>query len=149
VGGFSLMGLIAGHAREFFAWERWVLGWIDDAQVSCAGAGTSDVVLSPVERSGGIKMVVVPTGPTSAVVVESRRAEGYDTNGTFSAGALVYLIDTAVASGNGVLKVLPINDADGNKGSAPLQPGQSLSSGGVTITYLSQEAAGDRNRVVR
>jgi hypothetical protein len=82
-------------------------------------------------------------------VVESRRAEGFDTNGAFSPGAVVYFIDTAVASGNGVLRVLPINDADGNKGSAPLQPGQSISSGGVTITFLSQDAGGDRVRVVR
>ena len=149
VGGFSLMGLISGFAREFFAWERWLLGWIDDAQVSCVVAGTSEVVLSPVERSGGTKMVVVPTGLTSAVVVESRRAEGYDTNGAFSPGPLVYFIDTAIASGNGVLKVLPINDADGSKASAPLQLGQSISSGGVTITYLSQDAAGDRVRVIR
>ena len=149
VGGFSLMGLIAGHSREFFAWERWVLDWIDDAQVSCVVAGTSEVMLSPVERSGGTKMVVVPTGLTSAIVVESRRAEGYDTNGAFSAGALVYFIDTAVGSGNGVLRVLPLNDGDGHKGSAPLQPGQSISSGGVTITYLSSDGAGDRVRVVR
>ena len=149
VGGFSLMGLISGFAREFFAWERWLLGWIDDAQVSCAVAGTNEVVLTPIERSGGIKMVVVPTGLTSAVVVESRRAEGYDTNGVFLPGALVYFIDTAIASGSGVLKVLPINDGDSNKGSAPLQPGQSVSSGGVTITYLSQDTSGDRVRVVR
>ena len=149
VGGFSLMGLISGFAREFFAWERWLLGWIDDAQVSCAGAGSSEVVLSPVERSGGTKMVVVPTGLTSAVVVESRRAEGYDTNGAFSPGPLVYFIDTAVASGNGVLKVFPLNDIDSSKGTAPLQLGQSVSSGGVTITFLSQDASGDRVRVVR
>ena len=149
VGGFSLMGRISGHAREYFAWERWLLGWIDDAQVSCAQAGTNEVVLSPVERSGGVKMVVIPTGSTSALVVESRRAEGYDTNGPFTPGALVYFIDTAVASGNGVLQVLPLNDADAIKGSAPLQPGQSLSSGGMTITYLSQETAGDRVRIVR
>ena len=149
VGGFSLMGLISGFAREFFAWERWVLGWIDDSQVSCAQSRTSEIVVTPLERSGGTKMVVVPTGMTSALVVESRRAEGYDTNGAFSPGALVYFIDTAVGSGNGVLRVLPFNDADGNKGSAPLLLGQSVSSGGVTITFLSQDAGGDRIRVVR
>jgi M6 family metalloprotease-like protein len=149
VGGFSLMGRISGHSREFFGWERWLLGWIDDAQVSCAPAGTTEVVLSPIERSGGVKMVVIPTGLTSALVVESRRAEGYDTNGPFVPGALVYFIDTAVASGQGVLRVLPINDFDETKGSAPLQPGQSLSSGSITITFVSQETAGDRVRVVR
>jgi hypothetical protein len=85
--------------------------------VSCAGTGTTEVVLSPVERSGGMKMVVIPTTLTSALVVESRRAEGYDTNGF--------------------------------KGGAPLRPGQSISSGGVTITVLSQDATGDRVRSVR
>jgi hypothetical protein len=107
------------------------------------------VVISPVERTGGVKMVVIPTGLTSALVVESRRAEGYDTNGGFLSGALVYLIDTGVASGQGVLRVLPVNDADEIKASAALQPGQSYSSGSVTITLVSQDATGDRVRVVR
>ena len=149
VGGWSLMGRINGQAREFFAWERWLLGWMDDANVSCAAAGTTDVVLSPVERNGGLKMVVIPTGLTSALVVESRRAEGYDTNGSFTAGALVYLIDTSIASGQGTLRVLPINDTDEIKATAALQVGQNYSSGGVTITFVSQDAAGDRIRVVR
>jgi M6 family metalloprotease-like protein len=149
VGGFSLMGLISGHSREFFGWERWLLGWVDDAQVSCAGTGTSEVVLSPIEQSGGTKIVVVPTGSTSAVVAESRRAQGYDTNGALSPGVVVYFIDTSIANGTGVLKVLPINDADLSKANAPLQPGGSLTFGGVTITYVSRDAAGDRVRVVR
>lgn len=149
VGGFSIMGLISGHSREFFGWERWLLGWIDDVQVSCAAQGTSEFTLSPVERTGGTKIVVVPTGTTSAVVAESRRAEGYDTNGTLASGVLVYFIDTAVPNGGGVLKVLPINDADASKASATLQPGASLSFSGVTVTYVSQDATGDRVRVVR
>jgi M6 family metalloprotease-like protein len=147
VGGWSLMGRINGQAREFFAWERWLLGWIDDAQVSCAASGTTEVQISPVERTGGLKMVVIPTGLTSAIVVESRRSEGFDTNGAFSQGLLVYLIDTSIASGQGTLRVLPINDTDEFKATVPLQPGQTYSSGGVTITYLSQDATGDRVRV--
>src|SRR5262249_9318052 len=35
-GGWSLMGLISGFAREYFGWERWQLGWLDDPQVRCA-----------------------------------------------------------------------------------------------------------------
>jgi M6 family metalloprotease-like protein len=149
VGGFSLMGLISGHAREFFGWERWLLRWIDDNQVTCAPVGTSEVVLTPVERTGGIKIVVVPTGPTSAIVAESRRVEGFDTNGFASPGVLVYSIDTSIPTGNGVIKVLPINDTDTIKGSAPLQQGGSVTLGAVTVTYLSQSASGDRVRVVR
>jgi M6 family metalloprotease-like protein len=149
VGAFSLMGLISGHSREFFGWERWLLGWVDDAQVTCAGIGTNEFVLTPVERTGGTKLVVVPTGATSAIVVESRRAEGYDTSGNLLPGALVYLIDTSIGSGGGVLRVLPINDADASKATATLRPGGSVSFAGVTVTSLSQDAGGDRVRVVR
>jgi M6 family metalloprotease-like protein len=149
VGGFSLMGLISGHSREYFGWERWLLGWIDDTQVSCVAAGTSEVLLTPVERVGGTKIVVVPTGPNTAVVAESRRAEGYDTNGSMTPGILVYFIDTSIGSGAGVLRVLPINDNDTNKGTAPLQPGGSITFNGVTVTFVSRDASGDLVRVVR
>ena len=59
------------------------------------------------------------------------------------------LIDTSIRSGAGVLKVLPINDSDSNKGTAPLQPGGSTTLGAVTVSFLSQNASGDRVRVVR
>jgi M6 family metalloprotease-like protein len=148
VGGFSLMGLISGHSREYFGWERWLLGWIDDSQVACAETGTTDVVLSPVERVGGTKIIVAPTGPTTAVVAESRRNEGYDTNGAMTPGILVYFIDTSIGSGTGVLKVLPIDDTDANKGTAPIRPG-SITFNGVTVTFVSADASGDRVRIVR
>jgi M6 family metalloprotease-like protein len=150
VGGFSLMGNIAGFAREYFAWERWQLGWIDDDQIWCdAEPGTADVALSPVERIGGTKLVVIPTGQTTAILVESRRAEGYDNNGAWMPGVLVYTIDTSVPSGNGVLRVQPINDSDISKASNPLQVGASITLSGVTVTFVSSDANGDRVRIVR
>lgn len=149
VGGFSLMGLISGHAREFFGWERWQLGWLDDAQVTCTATGTSEVVLSPIERTGGMKMIVVPTGTTSAVVVESRRAEGFDTNGTWTPGVVVYFVDTSIGSGQGVLRVIPINDTDNSKSTAALTAGASVNHSGVTVTFVSQDTDGDRVRVSR
>jgi M6 family metalloprotease-like protein len=148
VGVYSMMGLIAGPAREYFAWERWNLGWLADDQVTCAQPGVTTATLTPVERVSGLKMVVVPVGPTTAVVVESRRIEGYDGNG-FTPGILVYYIDTSIASGAGELKVLPINDADTRKLSAPLGIGQSLTFGDVTVTFVSQDSAGDHVRVTR
>ena len=93
-------------------------------------------------------MVVIPTGSSSAVVVESRRIEGYDGNG-FTPGVLVYYLDTSIASGSGVLKVLPINDADTNKGTSPLGVGKSIAFGTVTVTFLSQDAAGDQVEIKR
>lgn len=149
VGNFSIMGLISGFAREYFGWERWQLGWIDDSQVVCAPAGSSDVTLSPIERAGGTKIVVIPTGATTAIVAESRRAEGYDTNGSWSPGVLVYSIDTSIPTGQGTLHVLPLNDSDTNKGTAPLHPGGTISVGSVTVAFASTDATGDHVRVTR
>lgn len=149
VGGFSVMGLINGHAPELFGWERWVLGWIDDAQVMCAPRGTADVILTPIARKGGTKIVVIPTGPTTAVVAESRRAEGYDIGPRLTPGVVVYFVDTSLETNGGVIRVLPIDDADLVKGTVTLQPLGALSYRGATVTVLSRDSAGDRVRVVR
>jgi hypothetical protein len=149
VGGFSVMGLISGHAPELFGWERWVLGWIDDAQLMCAPPGTTDVILTPVARKGGTKIVVIRTGPTTAVVAESRRAEGYDIGPRLTPGVVAYFVDTSLETNGGVIRVLPINDADLVKGTVTLQPLGALSYRGVTVTVLSRDSTGDRVRVVR
>jgi hypothetical protein len=47
------------------------------------------------------------------------------------------------------LKVLPINDADVSKSGVPLQPGGSMTFGGVTVTFVSRDATVDRVRIVR
>ncbi|KPC64679.1 hypothetical protein ADL29_10870 [Streptomyces chattanoogensis] len=44
------MGLIAGAGPQYFAWQSWKLGWIDDSQVMCrASAGGDTVRLTAVE----------------------------------------------------------------------------------------------------
>lgn len=147
VGMFGLMGLISGPAREFFAFERWGLGWLDDSQVVCADNGETIATLTPIEQRGGTKMLVVPVSATAAVVVESRRLMGFDAG--FTPGALVYFVDTAVRTQQGPIRVLPIDDADSRKGSAPLTAGNSLTYGGVTVTVLSSDAEGDVVQVVK
>ena len=43
VGGWDLMGNIAGHAPEYMAWNKWKLGWLDDADFGClAQDGSAD-----------------------------------------------------------------------------------------------------------
>lgn len=141
-GAFSTMSYILGDAREYLGWERWLLGWIDDADVVCAPRGQTSATLVPIETAGGTKMIVAPTGATTAVVVESRRSIGHDTDLVFE-GPLVYFIDTSLATGAGVVKVLPIDDTDLNKTSNLLQPAQSLTYAGVTVTLSATDAAGD------
>jgi M6 family metalloprotease-like protein len=143
VGDFSIMGNILGTAPEMTAWERWILGWISDTQVSCfSNTGSSTMTLTPIESKSGMKMLVIPIDGNSAVVVESRKPLGYD-NLLTKSGPLVYVVDTKIATGTGTFKVLPINDADLKKLQAPLTVGQTLIYNNITIKFVSTDASGD------
>lgn len=142
VGEFGIMGLISGRAPEYFAWERWQLGWLDDAQVACVTGPSRQVRLAPVERAGGVKMAIVPTGPASAVVVESRRAEGYD-RALPQPGVLVYDVDTRRRSQQGPLRILPDGAPDGARFGSVLVPGKVVRVGDVSVKFTARDADGD------
>lgn len=142
VGGFSLMGLVDGFAPELFAFERWTLGWLDDAQIVCHESGTQEVELEAIESVGGTKAVIIPTGITSAVVVESRRALGYDV-ALPEEGALVYLVDTGLQSGSGSVKVVSSVEPGVMFEHAPLAVGESITVDGVAVTVTASSAGGD------
>ncbi len=95
VGGFGLMGYIDGFAPEYFAFERWQLGWLDDSQIVCQSMGDQITTLTAVEIPGGVKAVIVPISDSKAVIVESRRPIGYD-QALVKSGALVYTVDTSI-----------------------------------------------------
>ncbi len=114
----------------------------------CADTDTTTVSLAPVETAGGRKMLVVPLNATSAVVAEYRRAAGFDAALPVS-GPVVYLVDTSVATGFGPLRVLPADDTDVRKLSRVLAVGQTLTHAGVSIRYVSGDAAGVTLEVVR
>ena len=135
---FSMMDLISSEAPEFFAWERWQLGWLDDDQILCDPAADTEIVLSPVETSGGSKAAIVPISSTRVVVVESRRAMGYDAALPVE-GAVVYTVDTTIGSGYGPIRV-------GN-GQEAIPVGGSAVVDGVTVEVLDQDADGLTIRV--
>lgn len=138
VGGFSLMGLISGRAPEFLAYERWQLGWLDDTQIYCQQTNDETVYLTAVEKEGGIKAIIVPTGPTSAVVVESRRAVGYDSQ-LPNNGVLVYTVDSSISSGYGPIQVFPKDDPPYYY-NAPLALNETVTVGHVTIRVVQATA---------
>ncbi|MDT3400843.1 peptidase M6, partial [Streptomyces sp. B1866] len=109
---------------------------------------------------GRTRLVVVRTGPSSAVAVEARGAYGNDA-GSCAEGVLVYRVRTDTASGDGPVQVL-----DGHPGTeacpytsvyppladAPLGVGDTLTSpaDGVRVTVTGRARGGDwRVRVTR
>lgn len=142
VGPYSLMGLISGSAPEPFAIERWQLGWIDDDQITCQTTGEATIALSAIEQPDGLKAHIIPLSRTSALVVESRLRMGYDST-IIQRGALVYLVDSSIRSGEGPIQVLTHVPSDLMRDSVPLRPGESLTHENVTITVLDENDDGD------
>ena len=104
VGSWDLMSdnVIGPH---FLAWHNYKLGWIDPAQLHCLSSpGETQVDLTPASVTGGVKALVVPTGPSTAYVVEARRKTGIDA-GLCDDGVLIYHVDATVWNGNGPVHV--------------------------------------------
>jgi len=157
VGGWDLMGNIAGPAPQHVGWERWKFGWIDDKQVACLpAAGSRTVRLTTVERPGGTKIAVVKTSDTTAYVAESRRAVGAD-SAACSTGVLIYKVDTSTQTGNGPLQVINGNPtATPPTGCTPLDmaayhPGQSFTdpATGVRIDVDKRGTLTDTIRITK
>lgn len=142
VGEWSLMGLNTARGREFLGWERWFLGWISDSQVVCEPEERAKVMLSPIAREGGQKILTLRIDSHRVLVVESRRKLGYDAR-IAKEGILAYVVDSDTPSGEGPVKVLPHDPNDFEKMAAPLSPGESLTFEGIRITYEQRLAIGD------
>jgi hypothetical protein len=88
---------------------RFVIGWLEDSQVYCqdtSKSGTNEVSLVPLNDSkNGIKMVVIPTGAESAIIIESRRPTKYACNiPNLPGGVIVYTYDAKLSNQSYFLK---------------------------------------------
>ena len=153
-GDWDVMSQINGAAPDFFGWEKWKMGWLRDSQVDCVTArGTTSHRLRPIEQSGGTKIVVIPTGATSAYVIESRQAVHNDATAC-SAGVLVYTVDSSIITGAGPIRVLdatpgdprvgPCSDLDIATFGGPNRPATFTDgAAGITITVARASARAD------
>ncbi|OTA76414.1 hypothetical protein M434DRAFT_26044 [Hypoxylon sp. CO27-5] len=131
IGGWDLMGLISGPSPDYFAWDKWRLGWLADEQIDCvAEAGSTRHRLTPLEKAGGSKAVVVKHNSTNVLVAELRTASGLD-SASCSTGVLLYTVSTTTATGEG-----PVRVVDATPGSS------GVSEWGVKVTVLSETADG-------
>lgn len=144
VGEYSLMGLSSLDANSpgFLAWERWLLGWLEDNQIRCVTEKSATQLLTPIGRKGGVKAVVVPLSPSKVVVIESRRPEGVDRN-LAKSGALVYLVDSSIQSGFGPVRVFPADKSDPRRLQSTRAVGESVIVEGVSITVKESGSQGD------
>lgn len=141
LGQWDTMANTYGLEPTMIAYSRWKFGWLDNNQVYCQQTAQEEVYLTPIEQEGGVKAVMVPLSNTKMVVVDSRRAQSY------KQGALVYLIDTTIATGQGAVVAYPNRGIE--KADAALVAGESVTVEGVTIEVLEAGAGHDLVRVTR
>jgi M6 family metalloprotease-like protein len=161
-GGWDMMSS-TGPGAHFLAWHKWKLCWLDQTQLTCVhGPGTMTTTLTPLARRGGLKAVVVPTGPSSTLVVEARRKLGHDAR-LCEQGILVYSVDATILSGHGPVRIRAAQrDRSGERinecgllSEAPFDHATGEvaryadSAAGVTIDVLASGSTGYRVRVTR
>ncbi|MEU9503647.1 M6 family metalloprotease domain-containing protein [Streptomyces sp. NPDC048196] len=160
VGDWDLMGSQFGLAPDPFAWHKWKLGWIADNQVDCVdlarpGLYSLRTLTAPLEPRGQRRprLLVLRTGPDSALAIEARSAQGND-RALCSEGVLAYRVDSATASGSGPVHVLDGHPATSAcwgtsvyppLADAPLGVGESMDDArdGVRIQVAGRTGDGD------
>lgn len=150
VGGWDVMGLISGPSPDYFAWNKWRLGWLDDENFDCVlENGKTRHTLSAVSNTGGslTKGVVIKHNATEVLVAEVRSDTGND-GGSCAQGVLLYRVSTVTGSGKGSFVVLDANPRSGGCGGDELNDAPLTMAGnsslfvedfGVKVTVIEQQ----------
>ncbi len=148
-GPWDIMHSSDGPDAPMTAWTRFLVGWLDKPDFRCLTRSATRT-LTPADRPGGIKAIVIKTGRTSAYVIEARTDD--DPDGCRRDGVLVYRVRTDVEYGTGPLRVVrsrgepPENcDATGHATFVPGEPGHRARDRGFNLRVL--ERRGDTFRV--
>ncbi|MEX2211999.1 MAG: hypothetical protein WD689_09600 [Gaiellaceae bacterium] len=136
------------RTAHLLGWHKWLLRWLDPAQITCLREpGVLEETLTPIARAGGKKLVVVPTGPSTAYALEVRRQLGYD-RGICREGILLYTLDSQILSGNG-----PVEGKSAGTGCSPdVMPfavGETYEDAGIKVEVLATDGSGYRVRVTK
>ncbi|MEO3978898.1 M6 family metalloprotease domain-containing protein [Streptomyces sp. CAU 1734] len=109
VGDWDVMGSQFGMAPDLFGWHKWKLGWLGGRAVRCVhepALVTLEPIGAPAPGGGlGTRLVVVRTGPGTALAIEARGAVGNDAS-LCTEGVLLYRVRSDTASGGGPIEVV-------------------------------------------
>jgi M6 family metalloprotease-like protein len=147
LGIYDIMG-VGNVAPEILAWSRFISGMFLPSQFHCkTSAEVTTHWLIPIEQQGeGVKGVAIKTGEFTSLVIESRRAYGYDSNiGTDAEGVLVYTVDSRVPYRRSPVFIVPparSKDRAWETDSA-LKLGESVVSSGWKVTVTETGDFGD------
>ncbi|MEU0003310.1 M6 family metalloprotease domain-containing protein [Streptomyces sp. NPDC006314] len=159
VGHWDIMSEDWGANNDLLGWHKWKLGWLDSGQVGCAVTpGSAEYILTPLYKSGGGKLILVPIDARSSYALELRTQGGNDET-VCRPGILIYKIDATVDTGRG-----PVTVYDSHRGSggctrspnvhaelsdAPFSPGETFKDPRHAIAVRVTGTDGEGNYRVR
>jgi M6 family metalloprotease-like protein len=149
---WDLMGNGGTSVPEMIGWHRFLLGWLNDNEVSCLSKETltqQQILLKPLNtKSAGTKVVMIPLSNKKSLLIENRRASTFDKLQKFEEGTLAYLVDVTKGDDQGIITIL------GKKGTKregqtleSLSKGEKLSYDGITLQVISSSKQGDTVRI--
>ena len=105
-GAWSTMSFANHPNNELLAWERWLLGWVDDSEIHCVStAGDYLIQINPTFNTDNeTTMVIVNLEPYLNLVIEMKDQNPYCLLCT--KGLLIYTVDTRLGGMQGPIKVL-------------------------------------------
>ena len=137
-----LIDSVSNHSFTLSAWNKWILGWLDDNQIACVTIGDQpvEVDLVPLEMNGetdGIRAAIVPLTETGALLIQSHRAIGHSANNGFGFG-------TGIGDdGTYGLAVMYIDSDE----TAPYDPFTNDDSAGTRFLYANELLQGERTNI--
>jgi M6 family metalloprotease-like protein/uncharacterized repeat protein (TIGR01451 family) len=148
----------AGALSDHLGWVKRKLGWLDPSNLRCLMApGVLEETISAIEASGGVKMIVLPTGATTAEVIEVHTLRGAR-NQVCDSGVIVYWVDVRAPSGTVGAHIRPARDdpTTSDCGAIPraaydLGPGEvpAYESAFMKVEVLASDGSSYRVRVTR
>lgn len=163
-GGYEWLEVGTLSPHEMLAWSRWQLGWLDRDRVRCIRDDSATVTLAAIADPGdAVAMAAVPINRREVIVIESRRKLGYDLGHEFkwrdggtgrqkaliTEGVLVYTVDSSVHSGDLPVRIAGDSGNGQVDGFPVLEPGESVTLHGYTITVTADNGSTHTVSIVR
>lgn len=155
LGYWSVMAMSwTNNAIEHNGWDRYLQGWLADAQVAClpkktiSAAGTTIKISPLVRQNAATKVIMVTLSTSKMLVMESRKNEGYDNIKASNEGVLVYTVDMTIGQlGGGYNTQRRIGSTSATFEDAALHAGDAIVVDGVTVSVVATSSAGDTVKI--
>ena len=150
-GAWDIMWSFA-YQNDFYGWNKWKLGWINDNQISCINENLKSGVtqfLSPIGvPTDTNKMIVIKISESKALAIEVRRKSPFEALKTSDEGVIVYRVDTNKGQGSGPFTLISnlnkqITYQNFTDILGTMKPGESVTDGGYQVSVLQSVGDGD------